>query len=95
MEYNLETAPAKYAKVAMALGCSQGKDDHATAKEGVRRIRELILACGLPLQLRDVGVKEDALPGLASEVMKITRLLKNNPRELSEADALSIFRAAY
>ena len=95
MEYNLETAPARYAQVAMALGCSPGKDDLATAKAGVSRIRELILACGLPLQLRDVGVKEEALPELASEAMKITRLLKNNPRELSEENALSIFRAAY
>jgi alcohol dehydrogenase len=35
------------------------------------------------------------LPTLASDAMLQQRLLVNNPREVSEADALAIYRAAY
>ncbi len=35
------------------------------------------------------------LPKLASEAMLQQRLLVNNPREVTEADALAIYRAAY
>jgi alcohol dehydrogenase class IV len=53
------------------------------------------LRCGIPQRLRDVGVPEADLPRLAQESMKVTRLLKNNPRELTAADAEKIYRAAY
>jgi alcohol dehydrogenase len=45
--------------------------------------------------LRDAGVPEDMLPQLAKEAMLQQRLLVNNPREVTEADALAIYRAAY
>jgi alcohol dehydrogenase class IV len=51
--------------------------------------------CGIPQRLRDVGVPEADLPRLAQESMKVTRLLKNNPRDLTAADAEQIYRAAY
>jgi alcohol dehydrogenase class IV len=39
-------------------------------------------------------ITEDWLPRLASDAMNQTRLLVNNPRPVSEADALAIYRAA-
>jgi alcohol dehydrogenase class IV len=42
-----------------------------------------------------VKVPEADLPRLAGESMKVTRLLRNNPRELTVADAESIYREAY
>ena len=50
---------------------------------------------GLPTRLRDAGVPEDMLPQLAKEAMLQQRLLVNNPREVSEADALAIYQAAF
>ena len=50
---------------------------------------------GAPRRLRDVGVSEDSLPMLAADAMKQTRLLVNNPVEVSEADALALYREAY
>jgi alcohol dehydrogenase len=32
---------------------------------------------------------------LATDAMKVTRLLVNNPREVTHADALALYRAAY
>ena len=52
-------------------------------------------ACGLQQSLRAMKISEDFLPRLASAAMNQTRLLVNNPRPVTEADALAIYRAAY
>lgn len=59
----------------------------------INRLQVLSLDLGLEQTLREVGVSESDLPILASEAMKQTRLLVNNPKEVSEADALAIYRA--
>lgn len=46
-------------------------------------------------QLRQVGIGEADLPKLAADAMKQQRLLVNNPRAVSEADALAIYKAAF
>jgi alcohol dehydrogenase class IV len=95
MEFNLVASPCRYADVAVALGCQRQMDDLTTARKGVQKIKELIEQCGLPSQLREAGVKEDAIPLMASDAVKIQRLLKNNPRELSLDDAIEIYKAAF
>ena len=95
MEFNLVASPRKYATVAIALGCDRDINDIATAKRGVQKIKELIEECGLPLRLREAGVKEDAIAVMANEAMKIQRLLKNNPREVSLDDAIKIYKEAF
>ncbi|MEM5470261.1 iron-containing alcohol dehydrogenase [Hoeflea sp. AS60] len=59
------------------------------------RLAALSADCGLPQTLRDMKITEDWLPKLAKDAMNQTRLLVNNPRLVSEADALSIYRAAF
>lgn len=95
MEYNLVALPEKYAKVALALGCEPQQDDLVTARSVVAKIKELNAACGIPAKLSDLAVKEESLAQMAFEAMKIQRLLKNNPREITEADALAIFKSAF
>ena len=56
---------------------------------------ELSKRCGLQQTLREMDIPRDFLPKLASDAMNQTRLLVNNPREVSEADALSIYEAAW
>jgi alcohol dehydrogenase len=95
MEYNMMTVPHRYADVAEALGCERSTDALATARSGVEKIRELNAACGIPKNLREVGVKEETIPQMAAEAMKIQRLLKNNPRNITEQDAIAIFKSAF
>jgi len=95
MEYNLKANPSRYADVARALGCNGNGDDVATAHNGVKKIKELIKNCGLPLQLREVNVTEESIPVMAEAAMKIQRLLKNNPREVNLEDAINIYKAAF
>ena len=95
MEYNIPAATKKYAELAIALGCQKETGDLATAKKGVERIKALNAACGIPSTLKEVHVPEEAIPQMAIDAMKIQRLLKNNPREITEQDAIDIYKAAY
>lgn len=95
MKFNIPAAPARYADVARALGCNRGKTDTETANAGVAKIKELIKQCGIPSRLSEAGVNKDAIPVMAADAMKITRLLKNNPRPIGFDDAIDIYEAAY
>ena len=79
----------------MALGCAREHSDEATAAKGVEKIQSFIHDCGIPARLSEVGVPKEAIPEMAAAAMKITRLLKNNPRPVTEADAIAIYNAAY
>ena len=93
--FNLPAMPDRYAAVALALGVEPGDSAAVAAEAGVRRLVELSRACGVPQRLRDVNIPADALPAMARAAAKIQRLLKNNPREVTEADALAIYCEAW
>ena len=93
--FNLPAMPERYADIAVALGVTPAATASATAEAGLVRLTELSRACGVPQRLRDVRIPEADLPRLAREASKIQRLLKNNPREVTEADALAIYRQAF
>lgn len=95
MEFNYRSAPQKYAEVAIALGCPRGENDEETARKGIDRIRQIIDECGIPSRLGELDIPKEAIPKLAEDALKITRLLVNNPREVTLEDAISIYRAAY
>jgi alcohol dehydrogenase len=95
MEYNLPAATGRYADVAVALGCERGSNETTTAQRGIERVRSLIAECGIPARLREVGILQEAIPQMAKDALKIQRLLKNNPREITEQDAIDIYTAAY
>lgn len=93
--FNFPAMPERYAGIAQALGVADAGSAGGTAEAGVRRLAEMSRRCGIPQRLRDVGVPEADLPRLAGEAMKVTRLLRNNPRELTAADAEAIYREAW
>lgn len=45
--------------------------------------------------MRDLNIPEDAIDDMAKAAIKVTRLLNNNPREITEADAKQIYKNAY
>ena len=95
MMFNIPAAPARYADVARALGCNSHDNDMETALAGVDKIRDLIKQCGIPAKLSEAGVDKAAIPIMATDAMKITRLLKNNPRTIALKDAINIYESAY
>ncbi|WP_029086006.1 iron-containing alcohol dehydrogenase [Brevundimonas aveniformis] len=91
-DFNLAEASQSYADLAVSLPddlterCHNG-DGFVTA---IRR-----LVSGLPMEQRlgDVGVRPEDLDRLSDDAMKITRLLVNNPRDMTRADARAIYAA--
>jgi len=95
IQFNLAEAPSRYADVAVEMGVQRNQSDAATAGHGVERLFELVKECGVPQRLSDVGVPRDAIPQMAKAAMKVTRLLKNNLRPVTETDVIRIYEAAY
>jgi len=91
LRFNSEVAAPLYGELAPLVRTPDG----GRAGDLISGLDQLIDACELPKRLRDMDIAEDFLPTLAADAMKQQRLLVNNPREVSEADALAIYQQAY
>jgi alcohol dehydrogenase class IV len=67
----------------------------AICKEFIDKLEVLSKKIGLPQKLREVNIPKEACKKMAFDAMKQTRLLVNNPREVTESDALNIYEAAW
>jgi alcohol dehydrogenase class IV len=102
MEFNRPKRVREFASVAMFLnGGDPGVDAgdgwvDAAAERAIREIEQLRKDIGIPTRLRDIGVKEDMLPGFAAKAFAIKRLMRVNPRmPQNEGEILDIYRAAW
>ncbi|WP_435139323.1 iron-containing alcohol dehydrogenase [Formosa sp. A9] len=91
LRFNMPANPERHAEVARALGVTVTGDASAVALAGIARIEQLGKDCGIPQRLTDIGITKTDIPELATIAMKVTRLLKNNPRTVTEADAIGIY----
>ena len=87
---NAPAVPEKTALVGQALGF--GAEGRQQVLGGAQDFCERL---GLDMALRAHGVPRDDLPASAREAHGIRRLLDFNPVDLSEADILEIYEAAY
>ncbi len=97
LRFNAPAAYEPYAEIATDvfpyMAAIKGSQARCTAF--IDALAGLCAKLGMATRLRDLDIPEDAIPRMASDAMLQTRLLVNNPRDLSEADALSIYRAAW
>jgi alcohol dehydrogenase class IV len=84
-----ELAPFIFPEINIEQG------SQAICKDFIDQLEVLSKKIGLPQKLREVNIPKDACKKMASDAMKQTRLLINNPRELTEKDALNIYEAAW
>ena len=71
------------------------KGAQAVCAEFIDKLENLSKRLGLPQKLREVNIPKDACEKMAQDAMKQTRLLVNNPRELTVKDALNIYQSAW
>ena len=95
MRFNCCANVKKYAEVAVACGVERGKDDEETAMKGVEFISNLSYECNIPTTLTEIGIPHSAVAHMAKAAMEVQRLLKNNPREVTENDARAIYESLY
>jgi len=96
LAHNLEAAREEYAELAEIIepDCA-GQGSQARAALLIERLDQLARNTGLALRLRDHGIALEEASRLAEEAMKQTRLLVNNPCEISQDDAQRLYEAAW
>jgi alcohol dehydrogenase class IV len=96
MAYNVPGCPEQLAIVARLLGEEvTGLSVWQAAERAAVAVQRLKEEVGIPMKLRELGVKEADLRSLAEATAQITRLLRVNPRPL-DADSLEgILRQAW
>jgi alcohol dehydrogenase class IV len=89
MRFNLPVRRERFAAVARFLGESEDAECAITAVEKLRA------NIGVPLRLRDLGVKEEQLRSFAEKAFAVKRILRVNPRAVTVEDLEGILKAAY
>jgi alcohol dehydrogenase class IV len=97
LRFNMPDAAHLYAEIAAEAfpGLSREEGAQGRCAAFVEELAGLSRRLGLETRLRDVKIGEEHLEKMAADAMKQTRLLVNNPRAVSQADALAIYRAAW
>lgn len=93
MEFNMMGNLEKFAILADLFGEKRKNLNlKASAQLAVNAMKDLAKDLEIPEHLADFGIKDSDIPMLAQGVMKVTRLLANNPRTLTIKDAEDIYR---
>src|SRR5215471_14022040 len=95
LEFNLQAAEALYAELAEIVKPGLRGSQPERARAFIDEMTSIGRDCQVPASLDDVGIGRDDLKKLAEDAMKQTRLLVNNPRELTLDDAYAIYSAAF
>jgi len=96
MRFNAPACAAQYAELAPHIfpDMDMERDSQAIAADLIEGLAALNTELGLEPGLRGVGISAGDIDKLASDAMNQTRLLVNNPREVSLQDAKTIYQAA-
>jgi lactaldehyde reductase len=91
MEFNAPAAGEKYTNIALAMELEPGGDPVPAV---IQAVRQLSRDLGIPQKLAAIGVQKEDLEKLAEAAFKDV-CTPGNPREVTPADLLAIYRSAY
>ncbi len=95
MRFNILGNVGKFSEIAEAFCLfTEGLDELTAAEISVDAIERLAEDLRVPKHLTEFGITEGDLSRLAEGVMKVTRLLANNPRILTLEHAKEIYKRA-
>lgn len=97
MTFNMAAAEQKYAKIAELMGGdTEGMSVREKALRSVEAVRQLSIDVGMPQRMRDVGVKQEDIPGFVDNVLTYQpHVVGANPREAGREAIEAIFHAAW
>jgi alcohol dehydrogenase class IV len=93
--FNAEADPERHASVARALGVPECSTALETAFAGASAISRLTAECGLDPHLGSYGIKPESIAALARSALTVERLLRNNPRPVTEADCIRVYQDCF
>ncbi|MGQ3675863.1 iron-containing alcohol dehydrogenase [Xanthobacter sp. TB0139] len=92
LQFNKPEAERLYAELAGVVLPEQGfASDAAAADAFITFMKEMVARMPFAQHLAEVGVEETHLDMLATDAMKVERLLMNNPRAMTKEDAFAIY----
>ncbi|MBQ7907094.1 MAG: lactaldehyde reductase [Clostridia bacterium] len=95
MEFNMPACVVKYGRIAKAMGVdTSNMTKEEAAQAAVDAVKQLSLDLKIPQTLREINIPEDALEQLASDAFNDV-CTGGNPREITEADILELYKKAY
>lgn len=94
LRFNAPNAASLYAELADIIAPGATGSDEARTQALIDQMDQIARRTGIETQLRQVGIAESDLDRLADDAMLQTRLLTNNPREVTRNDARAIYAAA-
>lgn len=95
LRFNLPEAAGHYAELAAIIAPDAQGSAESRAEAMIVAMQHIATRTGIQTTLRQVGVSEADLDRLADDAMLQTRLLGNNPRQVTRADARAIYGAAF
>jgi alcohol dehydrogenase len=94
LRFNAPHAAPLYAELAdIVVPGIKGSPEERT-ESLIAAMQQIAQRTGIQTRLGELGISENDLDRLADDAMLQTRLLGNNPRELTRADARAIYAAA-
>lgn len=94
LRFNLSHAADHYAELAAVVVPDAIGSTAARAEALIDAMQQIAVTTGISTGLKQVGIAEADLDRLADDAMKQTRLLGNNPREMTREHARAIYAAA-
>jgi len=95
LRFNMDSAAAHYAELAAIIAPELGGSTEARAEGLIAAMQTIAARTGIQTTLRQMNIAESDLDRLADDAMLQTRLLGNNPRDITRADARAIYAAAW
>lgn len=95
LKFNAPHAKALYAELMYCLDAKSTGSTEALCDLFIDHMQNHLDHSGLILKLKDLKIAENMLEKLAQDAMLQTRLLQNNPRDMTQQNALDIYQAIY
>ncbi len=96
MAFNIPACTERFGRIAMALGEQvENLSMEEAAYKSLVAVKKLLKTVGMTRNLKDMGVDKGAFPRFAGDVMKMERLLRNNPRRVTAQEVIGIYEKAY
>jgi alcohol dehydrogenase class IV len=93
MAFNAEAVPEKFVTVSEYMGLdTEGLSTQEIVDKVVAEIRSIIADVGIGID--DFELTDEIIEYLAENAMEVTRLLDNNPREITYQDAVNIYKSS-
>lgn len=93
--FNAVASPERHANVALPLGAEPRSTALETAYAGAAQLESLTSACNIDTNLAHHGLDRRSIPHMAAAALTVQRLLRNNPRELTQHDAEQIYESCF